>query len=266
MYRFLYSPRWIVFHLVVIAAVVAMINLGFWQLRRLDERREFNATIEARYDAPPVELDSLLAEAAGDLDAIEWRPVTFTGQFVAEGDVRIVNRSQNGQAGDDIVSPFRLDDGRIVVVNRGFVPLGVEEVAPEPTGEVTVVGRVHPPDVRRRGQLSDRESGVLTEAQRIDLDRLAPQLPEGELVPVYVDLFEPPVDGYPGARRRPGAHARRTICRMPVSGSSSPPVAVIGWVLAVRKSANGRRPAVNAASTTAGETDPSEAAREVDVG
>ena len=265
MYRFLYSPRWIVFHLVVIAAVVAMINLGFWQLRRLDERREFNATIEARYDAPPVELDSLLAEAAGDLDAIEWRPVTFTGQFVAEGDVRIVNRSQNGQAGDDIVSPFRLDDGRIVVVNRGFVPLGVEEVAPEPTGEVTVVGRVHPPDVRRRGQLSDRESGVLTEAQRIDLDRLAPQLPEGALVPVYVDLFEPPVDGYPEPVAAPELTEKNHLS---YAGQwfIFAAFAVIGWVLAVRKSASSRRLAVNAASTAAGETDPSEPAREVDVG
>jgi surfeit locus 1 family protein len=39
MYAFLLRPKWIVFHLVVIGAVVAMISLGFWQLRRLDERR-----------------------------------------------------------------------------------------------------------------------------------------------------------------------------------------------------------------------------------
>ena len=137
----LYSPRWIVFHLVVIAAVVAMINLGFWQLRRLEERRRVQRHDRSPLRRSPRRARLAAGRSAGDLDAIEWRPVTFTGQFVAEGDVRIVNRSQNGQAGDNIVSPFRLDDGRIVVVNRGFVPLGVEEVAPEPAGEVTVVGR-----------------------------------------------------------------------------------------------------------------------------
>ena len=43
MYRFLARPKWIVFTLVVAAAVVAMVALSLWQLRRLDERREFNA-------------------------------------------------------------------------------------------------------------------------------------------------------------------------------------------------------------------------------
>ena len=43
MYRFLLRPKWIGFHLLVVAAIVTMVNLGFWQLRRLDERQAFNA-------------------------------------------------------------------------------------------------------------------------------------------------------------------------------------------------------------------------------
>ncbi len=31
-----------------------MVNLGFWQLRRLDERRAFNAVVEASYDSTPL--------------------------------------------------------------------------------------------------------------------------------------------------------------------------------------------------------------------
>ena len=60
MYRFLFTPKWLAFHLLVVVAIVTMVNLGFWQLRRLDERKEFNATVEARYDEPPVPLDALL--------------------------------------------------------------------------------------------------------------------------------------------------------------------------------------------------------------
>jgi surfeit locus 1 family protein len=264
MYRFLYSPRWIAFHLIVVAAVVAMVNLGFWQLRRLDERRDFNATVEARYDAPPVDLDTLLDEAGDNLDAVEWRPVRITGEFVDNGDVRIVNRSQNGQAGDNIVSPFRLDGGRVIVVNRGFVPLGVEEIEPEPVGEVTVVGRVHPSDVRRRGQLTDRESGVLTEAQRVDLDRLAPQMPDGELVPLYVDQFEPPTGGYPQPVAAPELSEKNHLS---YAGQwfIFAACAVIGWVLAVRKSANTRRREVSESTATAEPSATTEATPEIDV-
>ena len=42
MYRFLLRPKWIILHVVVLALVVTMINLGLWQLRRLGERQDFN--------------------------------------------------------------------------------------------------------------------------------------------------------------------------------------------------------------------------------
>ena len=80
MYRFLLRPKWIGFHLLVVAGIVAMINLGFWQLRRLDQRREFNATIEARYDAAPVDLDDLVGGTADE--QVAWRPVAAHGTYL----------------------------------------------------------------------------------------------------------------------------------------------------------------------------------------
>ena len=47
MYRFLLKPRWILSHLFVAACVIAFINLGLWQLRRLDERKATNAEVAA---------------------------------------------------------------------------------------------------------------------------------------------------------------------------------------------------------------------------
>ena len=38
MYTFLLKPKWIGFHLLCLTAIVVMINLAFWQLRRLDEK------------------------------------------------------------------------------------------------------------------------------------------------------------------------------------------------------------------------------------
>ena len=46
-YRFALRPKWLLSHVLVLALVVVMINLGFWQLRRLDEKKAHNASVRA---------------------------------------------------------------------------------------------------------------------------------------------------------------------------------------------------------------------------
>jgi cytochrome oxidase assembly protein ShyY1 len=234
MYRFLLRPKWIGFHLLVVAGIVTMVNLGFWQLRRLDQRRDFNAKVEARSELPPEPLDDVLA--AGAPDEIEWRIVTVTGRYLRDEQFLVVNRSQHGQAGENVVTPMSLGDGRTLIVNRGFVPLSVDVPRP-PAGVVDVVGRVRQSQERRTGQLSDPTEGELTEVQRLDIARLEPQLP-GEVEPVYVDLLtsDPPeASGRPEPVVRPplgeGPHLSYAVQWFIFSVCVA-----IGWVLAVRKS------------------------------
>lgn len=247
MYRFLLRPRWIAFHLLVLVAIVAMVNFGFWQLRRLDERRDFNAVVEARYDAEPVPLDELLTPGV-DPDDVSWRPVTTSGTYLADEGILIVNRSQNGRAGVNTVVPLRLDDGRILLVNRGFVPLAADP-PPVPALDVAVTGRLRPSQERRLGQLSDASEGVLREAQRLDLERLAPQF-DGPVVPMYVDLTESvPAEqpGFPEPVIAPnlseGNHLSYAAQWFIFSIA-----AAVGWFLAVRRSALVRRRRATAGS------------------
>jgi cytochrome oxidase assembly protein ShyY1 len=250
MYRFLLTPRWIAFHLLVIAAIVLMINLGLWQLRRLDERQAFNAEVTSRIDLPPAPLEDVLAGAApGD---VEWRTVAASGTYLPDEELRVVNRSQGGVAGDMVVTPLQLSDGRILLVERGFVPLNAD-VAPAPAGPVDVVGRLRPSQERRRGQLSDAATGDLTEAQRIDIARLAPQLP-GPAVPMYVELTvsDPPEAGpFPQPVTVPelgeGPHLSYAVQWFIFSAAVA-----AGWVLAVRKSINARRAPSPSADTGPG--------------
>ncbi|MEY2959876.1 MAG: hypothetical protein RLZZ01_2444 [Actinomycetota bacterium] len=245
MYRFLLGPRWIGFHLLVVGAIVTMVNLGFWQLRRLDERQAFNATVEARYDLPPVAFDGVVDElGADDLGTaqtadLEWRTVEVSGTYLPDETVFVVNRSQGGRAGRNVVVPLLLDDGRILVVNRGFVPLAEDPPAiPSETGtRVDLVGRVRTSQERGLGQLADPTEGDLVEIQRIDLDRLAPQLP-GELVPFYVDLVSsspPEASPYPESVAAPelgeGNHLAYAVQWFVFSTAVA-----VGWVLAVRRS------------------------------
>lgn len=235
MYRFLVRPKWIAFHLLVVAGVIAMFNLGFWQLRRLDERQAFNAVVEERYDAPPVPLDELLVPGV-DPDDIAWRPVSAAGTYLPDEGILIVNRSQNGRAGVNTVVPLALADGRILLVNRGFVPQGFEE-PPIPAAEVEVVGRLRPSQQRRLGQLSDAAEGDLREAQRLDIARLEGQF-DAPVADMYVDLISSvPAEqaGVPEPVIAPdlseGNHLSYAVQWFIFSIA-----AAVGWVLAVRRS------------------------------
>ena len=244
MYRFLLRPKWIAFTLLVILLVVVMINLGLWQLRRLDERKDFNASLAERESQPVTAIEDLVSGGV-DPASIEWRPVYANGSYLADEQVLIINRSQAGTAGRNVVTPLRLEDGRLVLVNRGFVPETAD--VPAPPDVVRVVGRVRDSDVRRRGQTSDTE-GERTEFQRVDIERIAQQL-DGDVLPVFIELTSSsPAQGdlpapVPPPERDEGPHLSYAIQWFIFSVC-----AVIGWVLAARRS---RRPAAAAPTTAA---------------
>ena len=195
--RVLLSPKMIGLHAFTILLVVVMVNLAFWQLQRHDERVTFNDAVRSRSLEAPRGVDELLSlTGGGSTNApttavgkdLEWYLLTATGRYLPEESLLLVNLSQDGRAGVDPLGALQLADGRILIVNRGFIPLS-ELVPPPPTGEVTVIGRVRASQERKRGELADPATGELQEVQRIDLDRIAQQLP-GDVVPVYIDLLQ----------------------------------------------------------------------------
>ena len=244
MYRFLVRPRWLAFHVLCIALVVSMVNLGFWQYDRLQQRRDFNAETESRQSLPP-EPFTQVVQLDTDPAAVEWRIVTVSGSYLAGEQVLRINASQAGAPGVNVVTPLApLDDGRLVLVNRGFVPVGVD-VPRAPSGVVQITGRLRVSEARRLGGLTD-PPGELAEIQRIDIDRLAQQLPR-QLAPLYIDLIEvqPPQGDVPlplpPPRSSEGSHLSYMVQWWIFSV-----LVVIGWTLAVRRSIQQRRRVLNA--------------------
>ena len=166
--------------------MVVMVNLATWQLDRHQQRKDFNATLVQRFEAPVRPLDELLQ--SGEPADIEWLPTAVTGTYLQGEDISLVNVSQNGAAGYDAITPLLLSNGKVILVNRGFLPL-VAEFPPAPSGEVSILGRIRATSERRTGAVSDPATGELAEVQRIDIDRLQQQI-DGELVPVYVQLLK----------------------------------------------------------------------------
>lgn len=185
----------------ILLVVVTFPMLGMWQLDRWNEEKARQARIEARVDGAVVPLADVLAEdvAADRLDALEFRPVTATGTYLADEEVAHRNRDLAGQGGFDWLTPMVLDDDTAVLVRRGFVPpnrvAGAEPtVAPPPSGEVTVSGWLELPDEQPTGFTagfapSDPATGELDTVFHADVDRIEEQT-SVDLLPMILHLAE----------------------------------------------------------------------------
>jgi len=207
-WRFVLRPKWIVRHLAVVLLVVGMVWLGFWQLRRLDEKRAIKATAEARQELPVEDVQEVVPEDARPGDAavedVADRSVTATGRYVDDDTFVVENRSFNGASGGWVLTPLQLADGTAVVVNRGFLGFdrdGVIDPPPAPTGEVHVEGLLLESEHRGRFGPTDPEEGKLDVLARVDLARVADQV-DYDVLPAYVqrvtsDPDEVTADGAP---------------------------------------------------------------------
>lgn len=134
--------RWAVLILLVAGLAYAFIELGEWQLRRLDERRATNAQVVEFAEQDPVPYESVMTGVMQDAD--EWRPVTVTGTYT--GETYQARYRNQGIAGSEPVSVLKADDGREVLISRGFIPRPQgqpdPDAPPPPEGKVTVVGYV----------------------------------------------------------------------------------------------------------------------------
>lgn len=148
---FLLRPRWLVSHVLVAALVVTMISLGFWQLDRLDQRRDRNDTIKDRQEEPVSAVETLLTadDAASEADNVRFRAVEATGTYDDGATIEVRNRTQDGAPGVWVLTPLELATGEKVGIIRGFAGLGSNGEAdfpPAPEGEVTVTGVLAAPD------------------------------------------------------------------------------------------------------------------------
>src|SRR5215210_696091 len=126
--RVVLRPRWLVGTIIAVLLVVLFVNLGFWQLRRLDEKRDRNAAIEERSTQAVRPIDELVDSEAGfdDVGDLVYRRASARGRYDPEGQVEIRSRSLDGRPGLWVVTPLRLDDGTALAVNRGFVPMSTD--------------------------------------------------------------------------------------------------------------------------------------------
>lgn len=155
-YRFLLTPRWLLLHVVAVAAVAGCLLLGWWQA---DVYQDSSGRHELR-DREPVAVAELAAPGAELGDGAD-RQVVATGSYVAEQQLLVPGRVHDGTLGTFVVTPLRTAGGMVVPVLRGWVDDPDDAGTAVPSGEVTVTGYLLPPEtpdhatVRTGQQLED---------------------------------------------------------------------------------------------------------------
>ncbi|TDB05593.1 SURF1 family protein [Halomonas marinisediminis] len=113
--------------------VVLGVALGAWQWERGEQKRAYLAQLEAA----PALVDPRQVPPEGSR-------LTLSGEYLADKTLFLDNRTHGGRLGVAPLTPLRGDDGRVWLVQRGFLETGTSRADPEvatPKGRVTLRGR-----------------------------------------------------------------------------------------------------------------------------
>lgn len=124
----------LVFSLASLLALAALLALGTWQMQRLHWKQALLATIEERIAAEPHSLADIQTRVTTTDDVEYWR-TEAAGAFRHEGE-RHFFATHQGHSGYFVYTPLALDDGRFLLVNRGFVPYELKEPTTRPESQV----------------------------------------------------------------------------------------------------------------------------------
>ena len=125
-----------------IAGFAVLVSLGFLQLRRLEWKEAMLDEIARGIAAAPVELPAAIDPS------MKYLPVTMTGTTTGD-EILVLSGTRELGGGYNVISAFQTDDGRRIMVDRGFIPQDDRHAA-RPSVALTVTGNLHWPDEKGR--------------------------------------------------------------------------------------------------------------------
>lgn len=192
-WAFVFRPGWLALALVVVAfTYLCFTVLAPWQLGKNTKTSRENNQIQASLSAAPVPLSSAVSPTGSTVPDMQWRRVTVTGHYLADREVLARLRVIEGNAGFEVLTPFAVDGGPNVLVDRGYVlPVQGKHVPPvgaAPSGTVTITGRVRDSEKVPPSKAPLKEDGV-TQVYAIDTRHVTDTVGV-PLVSPYLQLVE----------------------------------------------------------------------------
>lgn len=104
--------------LVTMVACALFVSLGRWQWHRGEQRQRQWQQVQAAMAAAPVAVDTAADLARQPRHA----RVRVSGQLDGAHQLLLDNISRDGKPGYEVLTPLRLADGALLLVNRGWLP------------------------------------------------------------------------------------------------------------------------------------------------
>lgn len=193
------TPGWLLGIIAVIAfAVACFMLLAPWQLGKNDSLNARNDRLVEASEADPVPVDEALD--AEDPASFEWHFVSATGRFDDDPQHQILVRLRpvDGNQVYQVLSPFETNDGRTLLLNRGWVPVGaagaIGDIPPVPGGEVDITARFRQAEPQPAEPTEIRGVDTVKTFNVNEISAL-PQFADVDLAPQYLQLN----GGQPGA-------------------------------------------------------------------
>ncbi len=117
-----------------------LVGLGLWQLRRMEWKEAMIADIQAHIEARAVPIPDVIDPS------MKYLPVTLSGTTTGQ-EIHVVSGSRHQGGGYQIISGFVDDDGRRLMLDRGFVPQEMRNLERLPV-RLHIRGNLHWPDER----------------------------------------------------------------------------------------------------------------------
>jgi cytochrome oxidase assembly protein ShyY1 len=146
-WRFAAQRRWFTYLGMAVIFAVACVLLSRWQFGRNEETVAANTLVTHNYDAPAVAPSVLLPNPSSYVPRYEWRTVSLTGEYLPAKQLLVRDRVLGNDPGFEVLTPFRESNGDVFIVDRGWVPIGSKQTAPDyvppaPSGPARVTARI----------------------------------------------------------------------------------------------------------------------------
>lgn len=127
-----FSPSWPM-TLATVVLLALFVSLGRWQWHRGEAKQQVWSEFQRQ----------AASEALGNRDPDSlprFTRISLSGEFLSARQFLLDNRSHQGKPGYEVLTPFRTEGGRWLLVNRGWVPFtGYRDRLPEVS--LNVAGR-----------------------------------------------------------------------------------------------------------------------------
>lgn len=181
--------------LFTVPALLILLGLGTWQVQRLHWKEGLIAQRAAMVAAPPIAPPQTLAEA----EANQFRHVADDGALLNDKEIYLAATSDSGESGYQVLTPLREAGGRIVLVNRGFVPLELKDPkkrgAGELSGTVHIAGLLRTPPAEKPTWFLPDNRADLNLWFWVDLPAMAKAAGVPDAAPFYIDADKTPNPG-----------------------------------------------------------------------